>query len=96
MSGNRPTFSGFLKASGKAEIWTNTEGNNCQPPWQLLNTYTSDTLIGNWNEERFDVKELSQTKCLPSQYDHYFETTYRQGYSKSLPGVPEVLKYSQG
>jgi hypothetical protein len=29
--------------------------------------YSPNTLIGNWNEKRFDVSLLSQAKPLPSQ-----------------------------
>jgi len=58
--------------------------------------YSTDVLIGNWNEERFDVKHISQGSALPSQHDHYFETTYKKAYSKSPREVPQVLKYSEG
>ena len=95
-----PTFKGFLKASGQAEVWDDTDKKKfSQFGWRTRTTesaYSSDTLIGNWNEERFDVTKLAQSKRLPSQYDHYFETTYRQAYAKSPPKVPEALRYSQG
>ena len=45
--------------------------------------YSSDKLIGNWNKERFDVTKLAQSKCLPSQYSHYFETMYNVQYKNS-------------
>ena len=100
--GGHPSFQGFLKASGQAELWDRGAGggkkSGDQLGWCRTHTteYSSDTLIGNWNEERFDVTKLAQSKCLPSQYSHYFETTYSQGYSRSPHKVPEVLKYSRG
>ena len=57
--------------------------------------YTPDVLIGNWNEERFDAKEISQGQSLPSPHDHYFQTTYKHAYSKSPREVPHVLKYPE-
>ena len=42
--------------------------------------YKSATLIGNWNESRFDVEHASTPKPLPSQFDHYFETTNKASY----------------
>ena len=67
----RPKFTGFTQASGQLSLLAET-------PQEKLNTfgwkvttneelYTSDTLIGNWNEERFDVKNLRRPKPLPSQ-----------------------------
>ena len=97
-----PSFQGFVKASGQAELWDKGAGKlksgDQLVGWCRKHTtdYSSDTLIGNWNEERFDVTKLAQSKCLPSQYSHYFETTYSQGYSRSPHKVPEVLKYSRG
>ncbi|CAI8027662.1 UPF0686 protein C11orf1 homolog [Geodia barretti] len=58
--------------------------------------YSPNTLIGNWNEKRFDVSLLSQARPLPSQYNHYFESTYTQSFSKEPQKVPEALKFSRG
>lgn len=92
-----PDFQGFLKASGQAELWDKGGKQSDQFGWRTHTTeYSSDTLIGNWNEERFDVAKLAQSRCLPSQYSHYFETTYCHGYSKSPHKVPEVLRFSRG
>ncbi|KAI6073276.1 UPF0686 protein C11orf1-like protein [Aix galericulata] len=35
--------------------------------------YSNKTLIGNWNEERYDIQKI---------YSHCFETTYSSDYSK--------------
>ncbi len=56
--------------------------------------YSDDVLIGNWNEERFDVRHVSESVSLPSQYDHYFETTYKKAYHKPTE-VPQALKYPE-
>ena len=54
-------------------------------------SYSTDTLIGNWYEDLFDIKNLAKPKCVPSQYNHYFETTYTNDISKQRPPVPKVL-----
>lgn len=94
------TFKGFLKASGQAEVWDDTDEKKFSQFGWRTNTsesaYSTNTLIGNWNEERFDLSKLSQTRAPPSQYDHYFSTTYKDGYVKSPPEIPSVLKHSSG
>ena len=41
---------------------------SCQLGWLgPQNAYSPSTLIGNWNEKRFDVSLLAQSKPLPSQ-----------------------------
>ena len=38
--------------------------------WRCTNYetfYTTNTLIGNWNEEQFDIKNMKKSKPLPSQ-----------------------------
>ncbi len=73
MSGSsaHPAFRGFVKASGQAAVWEGGRGGKDGGlGWQTRtneSAFSSDTLIGNWNEERFDVSRLSQPKCLPSQ-----------------------------
>ena len=71
MMASQPTFKGFLKASGHAEVWDDTDVNKFEQfGWRSTtneSSYSSGTLVGNWNEERFDVKELSNAKPLPSQ-----------------------------
>ena len=42
--------------------------------------YKSGTLIGNWNEERYDVQHVVKTAPIPSQYSHYFETTHKADF----------------
>ena len=64
------TFRGFLKASGHAEVWDDTDKNKFQQfGWRTTTNesgYSHKTLIGNWNEERFDLSKLREAKPLPS------------------------------
>uniref|UniRef100_H9GBH7 Cilia and flagella associated protein 68 n=1 Tax=Anolis carolinensis TaxID=28377 RepID=H9GBH7_ANOCA len=48
-------------------------------------SYNNKTLLGNWNEERYDVRKVLQAKPMPSQYAHCFESTYSTDYSKETP-----------
>ena len=38
--------------------------------------YSPNTLIGNWNEKRFDVSLLAQAKPLPSQVQTWHKSVY--------------------
>ncbi|KAJ8313341.1 hypothetical protein KUTeg_009127 [Tegillarca granosa] len=76
-----PPFRAMVRASGLAEVWTHVNDMEKfgQFGWRCTNkenSYANDTLVGNWNEERFDVSKQSEAKRIPSQHDHYFETTY--------------------
>lgn len=79
-----PGFHGFSKASGHAELWEETDPKKLeQSGWRTgtnESAYTADTLIGNWNEQRFDVAYISKRRSLPSQYSHCYETTNRKDY----------------
>ena len=72
----QPSFKGFLEASGRTEVWSDTDANKFQQfGWRTATnetSYSPNTLIGNWNEKKFDVKELSQPKPLPSQVSFSF------------------------
>ncbi|XP_003387083.1 PREDICTED: UPF0686 protein C11orf1 homolog [Amphimedon queenslandica] len=99
MAVEQPSFTGFLKASGQAEVWDDEFDMKKfqQFGWRTTtneSNYSTDTLVGNWNEEKFDVKSLSKAKPLPSQYDHYFETTYKAGYSQPKKN-PQTLPKSR-
>ncbi|CAM9864325.1 unnamed protein product [Bubo scandiacus] len=45
------------------------------------NDYSTKTVMGNWNEERYDIQRIVQPKPLPSQYTHCFEIPYSSDYS---------------
>ncbi|CAF0778179.1 unnamed protein product [Rotaria sp. Silwood1] len=61
-------------------------------PRSLHRPYSNQTLIYNWQEERADIKNERIQKPLPSQYDHYFPTTYECAYGtiRGDPPRPEV------
>lgn len=66
------SFTGFLKASGQAEVWDDAYDMKKfqQFGWRTTtneSNYSTRTLVGNWNEEKFDVKALNKAKPLPSQ-----------------------------
>jgi len=68
----QPSFQGFMRATGHAEVWEDDKKFQ-QFGWRTTTSesaYSTDTLIGNWNEERFDVREIAKAKPLPSQVSH--------------------------
>ena len=72
-----PSFQAMVRASGLAEVWTHStdQAKFDQFGWRCTNKetcYGKDTLIGNWNEERFDNKIVKQAKPLPSQVNFAF------------------------
>ena len=67
----KPKFTGFSQASGQATLLSEISPEKLNTfGWKVTTneeSYSSDTLIGNWNEERFDVKNLKRNQPLPSQ-----------------------------
>lgn len=65
-----PPFT-HMSASGNGEVYDLFDANKFQQfGWRCTTNETgfkSDTLIGNWNEERYDVKYLARNKTIPSQ-----------------------------
>lgn len=97
-SQNVMPFVSELRATGHGEVWDHTDEKKLQQfGWRCTNTessYNTSTLIGNWNEQRFDINRISKPKPIPSQYNHYFETTYGSGYNTvDTNRVPESLKH---
>lgn len=92
-----PTFSGFVKAEGQA---TSMPKRMPQPKsgthWANRKTYSEGTLIYNWNEDKFDVRSMSKLVPQPSQFDHYYQSTYRDSYSSDTPKMPDCLKHTAG
>ncbi|MGH0181134.1 UNVERIFIED_CONTAM: hypothetical protein FKN15_006302 [Acipenser sinensis] len=74
-----------MRATGHAEVWHDSDDSVKfqQYGWRCTkkeDAYSTRTLIGNWSEERRDLRSLAQRKPLPSQYSHYFGTTYSASY----------------
>ncbi|XP_071958270.1 cilia- and flagella-associated protein 68-like [Antedon mediterranea] len=90
------SFRSMIRASGLGEVWTHTTDVDKfkQYGWRCTtkeNCYSPQTLVGNWNERRFDIEKVRVPKQLPSQYDHYFDTTYDASYEKEQKPVPKEL-----
>ena len=69
---NNPPFQSEVRASGLAEVWTHSTDavKFNQFGWRCTNketSYGNQSLVGNWNEERFDNKISKNAKPLPSQ-----------------------------
>ena len=64
------SFISELKATGHGEVWDHTDRNKFrQFGWRCTtneNAYSNDTLIGNWNEQRFDIHRMFQPQPMPS------------------------------
>ena len=59
---------GVLKRRDKTKAWGGEDTEDDQVGWlKPEGAYSPNTLIGNWNENRFDVSLLAQAKPLPSQ-----------------------------
>ncbi|XP_076867155.1 cilia- and flagella-associated protein 68 [Brachyhypopomus gauderio] len=83
---NSPPFHDGLRASGQGEVWHDCteEAKFRQYGWRCStneDSYSTATLMGNWYEKTFDTRRASQ-RPLPSQFSHYFETTYSSAYKK--------------
>lgn len=65
-------FSSDLKADGHGEVWVDFGPNAKlkQYGWRCTtkeDSYSNKTLLGNWNQERYDLRKLEERKPLPSQ-----------------------------
>ena len=70
--GEMPPFCHMVRSSGLGEVWTHTHDQLkfTQFGWRCTNkenSYSKDTLVGNWNEQRFDLEKQKNAKPLPSQ-----------------------------
>lgn len=74
MSGGEVTlpFQASVQATGQGEVWDHRDTHKFEQfGWRTEKNDTIYTpagpLMGNWNEERFDVNVRSQAAPLPSQ-----------------------------
>ncbi|XP_067607095.1 cilia- and flagella-associated protein 68 isoform X3 [Pseudorca crassidens] len=79
-----PHRGSLVNADGHAEVWTdwNDMSKFFQYGWRCTtneDAYSNRTLMGNWNQERYDLKHIVQPKPLPSQ-----------GLSESLTGSQDI------
>ncbi|XP_069934358.1 cilia- and flagella-associated protein 68 isoform X3 [Oryctolagus cuniculus] len=85
-----PHCGSIINADGHGEVWTDWTDMSkfFQYGWRCTtneNSYSNRTLMGNWNQERYDLRNIVQPKPLPSQFGHYFETTYDTSYNNHMP-----------
>nr|XP_031531374.1 UPF0686 protein C11orf1 homolog isoform X2 [Vicugna pacos] len=67
-----PHCGSLINADGHAEVWTdwNDMSKFFQYGWRCTtneDAYSNRTLMGNWNQERYDLRNIVQPKPLPSQ-----------------------------
>ena len=71
------SFISELKATGHGEVWDHTDRNKFrQFGWRCTTNetaYSNDTLIGNWNEQRFDIHRMFQPQPIPSSVSNKLE-----------------------
>ncbi|BFZ14319.1 hypothetical protein BsWGS_17358 [Bradybaena similaris] len=98
-----PTFCSMIRsATGGSEAWSHVDENlkMFQYGWRTTNnedTYNAGVLVGNYNEERFDLKEIKKKKPLPSPWSHHYQRTYADAYNKyPLHRYPRDLKLIKG
>ncbi|XP_041373764.1 UPF0686 protein C11orf1 homolog [Gigantopelta aegis] len=96
-----PPFMSMVRSSGHGQTWTHhTDAEKFNEfGWRSTtneSNFENKTLVGNWNEERFDIEERKQGVQLPSQYNHYFETTYSTSIKGMPRKVPPELKHLIG
>lgn len=92
-------FCEMVRATGAAEIWTHSYDNSIkfrQFGWRCTNNenlFETDTLIGNWCEERCDISKRKIPEPMPSQFGHYFDSIHNSSFNKvPRTQVPDVLK----
>lgn len=67
-----PHYGSLINADGHGEVWIdwNDMSKFFQYGWRCTtheNAYSNQTLMGNWNQERYDLTNIVQPKPLPSQ-----------------------------
>ncbi|XP_036775613.1 cilia- and flagella-associated protein 68 isoform X4 [Manis pentadactyla] len=82
-----PHYGSLINADGHGEVWIdwNDMSKFFQYGWRCTtheNAYSNQTLMGNWNQERYDLTNIVQPKPLPSQ-DLREHLTGSQGISLS-------------
>lgn len=70
-------FCQMVRASGLAEQWTHSHDSAKfdEFGWRCTTKesgYGIETLVGNYSEEKFDLKERLKCKPLPSQVSMYY------------------------
>nr|XP_046187023.1 UPF0686 protein C11orf1 homolog isoform X3 [Oncorhynchus gorbuscha] len=102
-----PPFHYMLRASGQSEVWSDArpEDKFHQYGWRCGTSedgYGTRTLIGNWVEQQKDITQYrkarplpSQVRPLPSQFSHYFDSTYSSSFNREKKRPINSLKESK-
>ncbi|XP_036845408.1 UPF0686 protein C11orf1 homolog isoform X2 [Oncorhynchus mykiss] len=82
-----PPFHYMLRASGQSEVWSDArpEDKFHQYGWRCGTSedgYGTRTLIGNWVEQQKDITQYRKARPLPSQFSHYFDSTYSSSFNR--------------
>ncbi|GAB1294194.1 UPF0686 protein C11orf1 homolog [Apodemus speciosus] len=86
-----PHYGSLIYADGHGEVWTdwNDMSKFLQYGWRCTtneNSYSNRTLIGNWNQERYDLKNIVKPKPLPSQGFSVLDTASKQHMMQTTTG----------
>ncbi|XP_053307696.1 UPF0686 protein C11orf1 homolog [Spea bombifrons] len=93
-----PCYGSLLHADGHGEVWMDHGpfSKFKQYGWRCTtkeDSYSNKTLMGNWNEERYDLRKLKERKPMPSQFAHYYQTSHSIDYPKGdLSSGRQVFK----
>ncbi|KAM9495029.1 cilia- and flagella-associated protein 68 isoform 3-T3 [Salvelinus alpinus] len=82
-----PPFHYMLRASGQSEVWSDAQPEDKfhQYGWRCGTSedgYGTGTLIGNWVEQQKDITQYRKARPLPSQFSHYFDSTYSSSFNR--------------
>ena len=93
-SQNVMPFVSELRATGHGEVWDHTDEKKLQQfGWRCTNTessYDTKTLIGNWNEQRFDINRISKPKPIPSRVRWFYSLLQTESLSDWSIGLANM------
>ncbi|KAM4652356.1 cilia- and flagella-associated protein 68 [Discoglossus pictus] len=94
---SHPHYTSALEADGHGEVWVdiNPYSKFKQYGWRCTtneDSYSNKTLMGNWNQERYDLNKVQERKPLPSQYGHYYQTSYSNEYANKAGDVRQAFQ----
>ncbi|XP_063292100.1 cilia- and flagella-associated protein 68 [Pelobates fuscus] len=83
----RPGYGSLINSDGHGEVWMDIDPSSKfkQYGWRCTtneDSYSNKTLLGNWNQDRYDLCKLKERKPMPSQFAHYYQTSHSVEYPK--------------
>ncbi|XP_065179734.1 cilia- and flagella-associated protein 68-like [Sycon ciliatum] len=92
-------FQSSVQATTQGEIWDHTDTKKFEQfGWRTTKnderyrTGAGGALMGNWVEDRQDVRVRAREPTLPAQTSHYFQSTYDKSFGKRDQPAPDCLK----